>query len=139
MGYYMDQTDSKFVMKKENFEKALQALKEVFVPENMTCKDYIYGKVYPHFSWVDTNVVLKAETIEEVLEEIRYEPEHDDEGNIVNVEFTGEKFGDEKIFFTALAPYIEKGSYVSFEGEDGREWTWLFNGEEVNYLESYRR
>ena len=135
MGYYIDQTDSKFVIKKENFDKALLALKKVFVPENMTCKDYINGKTYPHFSWVNTNVVLKAETIEEALEEIRYESEHDDEGNIVNVEFIGEKFGDEKIFFTALAPYIEKDSYISFEGEDGCEWTWLFNGKEVNYLE----
>lgn len=134
MGYYMDQTDSKFVMKKENFGKALQALKGVFIPENMTCIDYVYGKKYPHFSWVDTNVVLKAKTIEEALKEIRYEPEYDNEGNIVNVEFTGEKFGDEEIFFMALAPYIEKGSYISFEGEDGCEWTWFFNGKKVKYL-----
>lgn len=36
MGYCIEMTESKFVIEKENFKKALQSLKEVFVPENMT-------------------------------------------------------------------------------------------------------
>ena len=132
MGYYMDQTDSKFVIKKENFENALNALKAAFVPEKMDCVDYIHGKQHPHFSWVDTQTVLNAEKLEDALVEIRYEPKYNNNGNIVNVEFTGEKYGSEVVFFTALAPYVEKDSYIAFKGEDGAEWSWDFNGKTVS-------
>ena len=131
MGYYINQTDSLFVIKKENFENALNALKAAFVPDNMNCVDYIGGKQYPHFSWVDTQTVLDAEKLEDALIEIRYKPEYDDDGNIVNVKFTGEKYGSDLVFFTALAPYVEKDSYIAFKGEDDNEWRWDFDGKTV--------
>lgn len=134
MGYYMEQTDSKLVIKKDNFKKALEALKSVFIPENMNCVDYINGEEYPHFSWVDTQVVLNADTLADALEEIRYYSKYDSNGNIIDVEFTGQKYGSEKVFFTALASYIEKDSYISFEGEDGAKWIWKFNGETVDQI-----
>lgn len=131
MGYYIEMTDSKFKIKKENFEKALENLKSVFVPENMNCCDYIYGKQYPHFSWVNTDEVLRSTTLGDALEEIRYEPEYNNNGDICNVEFTGQKYGSEKVFFNALAPYVESGSYIAFEGEDGDKWKWSFNDGKV--------
>lgn len=131
MGYCIEQTDSNFIIKKENFRDALNNLKAVFTPDKMTCIDYIGGNELPHFSWVYTDMVLDAETLEEALEEIRYDPIFNDNGDIINVEFIGEKYGDEEIFFTALAPFVEKDSYISFEGEDGCKWTWYFNGKEV--------
>lgn len=134
MGYFIEMTDSKFKIKKENFKKALENLKSVFVPKNMNCCDYIGGKEYPHFSWVDTNSVLRSKTLGEALEEIRYEPEYDNNGNICNVEFTGQKYGSEEVFFNALAPYVESGSYIDFEGEDGYEWEWLFENGKVKQI-----
>ena len=131
MGYLIEMTDNKFYIKKENFEKALESLKSIFIPENMTCYDYIYGKAYPHFSWVDTKIVLESETLRDALEEIRYTPKYNNDGDICSVKFTGEKYGDEKIFFNALAPYVEDGSYIAFQGEDGFEWEWFFNGGRV--------
>lgn len=101
----------------------------------MTCSDYANGKEYPHFSWVDTKIVLESKTLEDALEEIRYKPVFTPYGDIANVEFTGEKYGDEKIFFTALAPYVESGSCLSFEGENGTEWTWNFKDGKVVYKE----
>lgn len=133
MGYCIEQTDSNFVIKKENFENALNSLKAVFVPGKMTCYDYVCGKTIPHFSWVTTDVVLNAKTLEEALVEIRYDPIFDNDGNIINVEFNGEKYGDEKIFFTALAPFVESDSYISFRGEDGHLWKWFFDGKVVIY------
>lgn len=133
MGYCIEQTDSNFVIKKENFEKALNSLKTVFVPEKMTCCDYVCGEEIPHFRWVTTDVVLNAKTLEEALVEIRYYPIFDNDGNIINVEFIGEKYGDEKIFFMALAPFVESGSYISFIGEDGDSWEWFFDGKVVIY------
>lgn len=131
MGYFMEMIDSKFAIKKENFEEALRSLKGIFVPENMTCKDYISEKEYHHFSWVDTNTVLSSLTFEEALKGIRYTPVYDVDGDICDIEFTGEKYGDEKIFFTSLAPYVEPDSYVCFEGEDGEVWKWIFRNGKV--------
>ena len=134
MGYCIKMTDSNFVITKENFEKALKSLKDVFVPKNMTCYDYINGKKYPHFSWVNTKNVLESTKLGEALEEIRYTPTYNENDDICNVEFTGEKYGDEEIFFNALAPYVESGSYLCFEGEDGDTWRWDFNNEKVKYI-----
>jgi len=133
MGYYIEQTDSKFIIKKENFKEALNALKAVFIPENMDCMDYVEGKNIPHFSWVNTQTVLNSDTLEDALKEIRYQPKYDNNKNIVNVEFTGQKYGSEKVFFAALAPYVEKDSYISFDGEDGDKWTWKFDGKKVEH------
>ena len=134
MGYCMEMTESKFIIKKEYFEKALKNLKDIFIPENMNCYDYINVKKYPHFSWVDTKTILESVNIAEALEEIRYIPEYNKNGDICNVQFIGEKYGDEEIFFKALAPYVETGSYLCFEGEDGDTWKWVFNEGTVKYL-----
>ncbi len=131
MGYFMEQTDSNFIIKKENFRDALNNLKAIFTPDKMPCIDYMQGIYSSHFSWVRTDIVLNSETLGEALEEIRYSPIFNDNGDIINVEFNGEKYGDEEIFFAALAPFVEKDSYISFEGEDGCKWTWYFNGKEV--------
>ena len=68
MGYCIEMTESRFIIKKENFEKALKGIKDVFVPENMTCYDFVSGKKYPHFSWVDTKNVLESTNIGDALE-----------------------------------------------------------------------
>lgn len=136
MGYYMSMIDNKFKIKKENFEEALNNLKGVFIPENMNCCDYVNGKHIPHFSWVDTSSVLKSKTLCKALEEIRYKPEYDNNGDICNVEFTGQKYGSENVFFNALAPYVENGSYIAFEGEDGDTWEWLFNNGKVEQIDT---
>jgi len=133
MGYCIEMTESNFIIKKENFEKALKSLKDVFVPENMTCYDLVGGKKYPHFSWVNTKTVLESTNIGEALEEIRYIPKFNQNGDICNVEFTGEKYGDEQIFFSALAPYVESGSYLCFKGEYGDTWKWVFENGKVTY------
>ena len=134
MGYCIEMTESNFVIKKENFDRALKSLKDIFVPENMSCCDYISGKKYLHFRWVDTETVLESTNLGEALEEIRYIPEYNQSGDICNLDFTGEKCGEEEIFFKALAPYVETGSYLCFEGEDGSTWKWDFSGGKVEYI-----
>lgn len=125
MGYYMDMTYAVFHMKKENFGKALEALKAVFIPENMTCKDFVYGEERPHFSWVDTEKVLRSQLIEDALEAIRWDVGFNSNGDIDDIVFTGEKLGDDEIFFDAIAPYVEEGSYIEMHGET-EDWRWVF-------------
>jgi hypothetical protein len=95
-------------------------------------KDYINGKENPHFSWVTTESVLNSKTLGEALLAIRYKPLYDESGNIINVAFTGENDGDEEIFFSSIAKYVEPKSYIEFVGEDGNKWIWLFNDGKVN-------
>lgn len=134
MGYIIKMIESDFVVRKDNFERALESLKSVFIPENMTCKDYINGVEYPHFSWVNTKTVLESKTLEDAMMEIRYIPLYNADGDIYKLEFTGEKYGDEEVFFNALAPYVESDSYLSFVGEDGAIWKWIFNDGKVEQI-----
>lgn len=112
MGNYMDLIDSSFVIKKDNFTKALETLKQVI---------FSY-----QFLWVDTKSVLNSQSLEEALTEIRYKPEYNSEGDISNVSFIGQKRGSEDIIFDTLAPYVESNSYLHFKGQDHAEWVWRF-------------
>lgn len=124
--------ESSFYIKKENFEKALENLKSVFVPENMPFTDCFTSQ--KHFSWVDTDNVLESTELEAALKEIRYMPIYNDIGDICNVKFTGKKYGDEDIFFSALAPYVESGSYIGVVLEEGVTWKWYFYNGEVKCI-----
>ena len=53
----------------------------------MTTYDYYDGRKHPHFSWVSTESVLESKSLEEALEEIRYQPVFDDTGNICDIKF----------------------------------------------------
>ena len=56
-------------------------------------------------------------------------------GNICELHFTGEKQGDEHIFLKAQAPFVEKGSCLSFVLEEGILVEWTFDGNDVIYSE----
>lgn len=63
------------------------------------------------------------------LERYCYTAELDDDGNIIGVDFIGDKLSyDEEKMFQSIAPYVEDGSYIEMSGEDGARWKWAFNG-----------
>ena len=134
MGYYIEIIDSKVKIKKENFEEALLKLKHLFKPGTLHY-DYVFieGTKYPKYSFIATEKVILSNSIDEALEEIRYKPKFDKIGNIVNLEFTGEKYGDEIILFSTLAPFIEDGSFLKFRGEDGCIFRFDFLNGKVTY------
>ena len=132
MGYCIELIDSSFKMKKENFDNAFRDLKSLFVVENMTVCDTVNGKEYYHFRWVDNEEVIESINMYELMESIRFPVEFNGNGDICDIDFYGEKLGDDEIFLSALAPYVEDGSYIEFEGEDGYSWRWCFkNGKLV--------
>lgn len=130
MGYRIAIADNKLAINKVNFTKALDALKSLFTSENFTCTDY--GKDCQHFSWINTKTVLESKTLGEAMEGIRFSPLYDPDGNITGVDFTGENDGDESIFLNALAPYVVSDSHISFVGEDGNMWKWIFRNGKVS-------
>ena len=129
MGYYIDQVDNNFTIKKENIQKAWDSLIELFKIEK---KSILY-----HYSWIDTQSVLNAKTFEDAMSEARWDMQLNKEtGDIEAVYFNGEKYGgDEEIILNSIAPYVEHGSYIMMQGEEGERWKWKFvDGvvEEVN-------
>jgi hypothetical protein len=92
------------------------------------------------FAWTEGEALDACTTIGAVLAEFRYAPRFESdaglealtgqgEGDIIGLEFDGEKIGDEETLFEAIAPAVEKGSYIQASGDDGEIWRWVFDGE----------
>ena len=127
----MVQIQKRCIIKKPHFEKALQSLRAVCNVGEMPVED-LSGK---HFSFVEPEEILQAKNFEQALSAIRFSPVSDAEGNICELHFTGEKQGDEHIFLKAQAPFVEKGSCLSFVLEEGILVEWTFDGNDVIYSE----
>lgn len=124
MGYCMEQMENKFCIRKENEEKALQALKEL-------------ARKNKKLAWINSNTIIKANTLEDAINECGWELERDDEESDYNaIYFISEKLGDENIFFSAIAPYVESGSYIQMVGEDGCIWRYVFENGEMKEVEA---
>jgi len=121
MGYCMQLRDSDFRIKKSNFAPALAAIKD------LAGKETIHDSSGTHFSWVDTNRFLSAETLEDALEAWRWEVSLDKSGDIKYIYFIGEKSGDDEMLFKAIAPFVESDCYIEMQGEDGAMWRWVFS------------
>lgn len=116
MGYYMHTGDIQFTIKKENFQRAFEALKKAALR-----------------SWIDESYLSDPKaTLKDALECCRWTPLcHAETGDIINLEFTGEKLGDEDLLFQAIAPFVEAGSYITVYGEEDSIWRWEFDGKRV--------
>ena len=121
MGYCMQQINDKFCIKVENQEGALKAIKDLAGGE--TIKD-ASGL---HYSWVITEEFLKAKTLDKAIKAWNWYVYIDDVGDMRDIEFLGEKLGDDEILFSAIAPFVDEGSYIEMDGEDGSKWRWIFS------------
>lgn len=129
MGYYINQRGADFKIKKNNIKKALEAIKALD-PENGGGGSYRDGRKFEsYFAWVNTNEYKNAKTLKEAVQAFRWDIEFDKGGNCINIYFEGEKVGDDDQFLEALAPFVEPGSYIEMQGENGEIWRWVFNGE----------
>jgi hypothetical protein len=131
MGVYLTQRETNFHIKKEDFEPALKALQQA-------AKERV--KESGHWSWIDMDTIIKAKTLVEAMEELRWTPEiekHEKEalepkrlGDIINLGYNGEKWGDEETFFGVLASFVESGSYIEVEAE-GDIFRWVFKNGQI--------
>lgn len=114
MGYYMNLMEiEKFKIKKDNIEKAVKALNEL-------------GKNSSHLMWVNENIMATETDIEKLMREVRWEGFINEEGDFELEYFNGEKYGSDDDIFNTIAPYVEEGSYIQMQGEDGAMWRWIF-------------
>jgi len=130
MGYCMNMQDSSFHIPKASFSDALAAIKSV-----MNLSDKMHGESFERgaetsrwYSWVNTDAVLASENLTEAMRVWRWMPYVSDSGDIDGISFSGEKSGQDEVFFGAIAPFVEKDSYICMRGEDGALWRWYFDG-----------
>jgi len=137
MGYCIEQKATDFFMKAEDKPKALEALKAIANDtDRMGGGSFSGGERTFHFSWCDMSYVNDT-VFEKAFKKLRWETEEyqDDEGNIIDIEFYGEKLGgDEEYILNAIAPFVKAGSYIEMYGEDGNIWRWAFNGEKCEEI-----
>lgn len=84
-----------------------------------------------HFSWLNGVDPDNWDYLKDAMADWRFPIELDDDLNVVDIGFTGEKLGDEKQMFEVIAPFVEDGSYIEMQGEDGDVWRWEFTGDSV--------
>lgn len=132
MGYYITIPKVKFNIKAENKQAVIKAIKALHGQES------ICDSSGPHFSWVD-NDFYKLNTIEELFTEFRWKPTLAENGDIIDLKFTGQKWGDDEEFFKAIAPFVESNSYIKVIGEEGAKWYWLFKDGEFKTVSRLRQ
>lgn len=135
MSTQMRQLDTKFVIRHTHFHKAHEAVLAVA------------RKLPREIRYVTTSRLLRATTLPEALHVFRWNVKTDGDIDLVNalkhdldhnpawntrdvlgVVFAGENLGDEHELFNALAPFVEAGSFIEVEGDEGARWRWYFDG-----------
>ena len=71
------------------------------------------------------------------LENHGYIPETDDDGNVIDLDFAGDKLSyEEDKMFQKIAPFVEDGSFIEMRGEDGAMWRWYFSDGQVREVQA---
>ena len=130
MGYCMEQMHSVFFIHKKDFPQVLEAIKALAgsLDEEASGGSYFAGKRQEKwFSWVTTDQFLNATTVYDAIKAWRWEVTISHDGDICDIDFRGEKLGDDKVLFNAIAPWVKDYSYIQMSGEDNSIWHWIFN------------
>jgi hypothetical protein len=131
MGYAMHLLKAEVFIFRRDHEKALQSIKDLF-QSTSTGPPRKFANTHA-FAWVDTARVLDAATLHDALDAWRWMVlDEDESGNITELDFTGEKLGNDEVLFRALAPYVREGSQIQMAGGDGAIWRWFFYGRAVH-------
>jgi hypothetical protein len=138
MGYCMNTRSTKFFMRSSDLEPALQAIKDLMnrASDIGGGASYRMGQTERFFSWVNTVEVTSSLTFVDAMRAWRWAVELDNDANAVDIEFWGEKLGDDHYLFEVIAPWVEEGSYIEMHGEDGAIWRWTFDGETCREVEA---
>ena len=119
MGYYINKRAGEFQIKQGDCANALEAIREI--PDNP--EGFMGGR----YAWVPDDW-RKHDNLVDMLRAWRWDAEVDDDGNIIDLQFVGEKLGDCFTMFQAIAPFVQEDSYIEMVGEDGDRWRWIFDG-----------
>lgn len=142
MGYYVRITNSNVFVPKIKQEAAYKALCDLNGDDSIKSGGQYAPPpeggpsvcVKKWFSWMDPNYPEKCKTLAEVLQEVGFDVEHNEAGDIISLSYDS-KTGDEDYFLNALAPFVTNGSFIEWQGEEGEKWRLEFDGRNVRSRE----
>ena len=112
MGYHVEQLDSGFFVAADVIPSLIETIHKL--AEN------------GQYSWVRDNYI-DSNDVTDIFRCWRWDIDMDKHGNIVDIRFDGEKLGDDEVFFKAIAPFVQDGSFIEMRGEDNAMWRWKFS------------
>lgn len=135
MGYYVNLQRSTVVIPAGVRDEVLKRWKELNDPKNDHLKNggsYSGGKKNQSwYSWMSPDYDKECNSPEDVLKELGFDVETDEDGNISMISYDS-KTGQEDLFFKTIADLIPAGQYMGWQGEDGAIFIWLFDGSKMN-------
>ena len=140
MSYYITEFDEDIKILKANLKPMFNAL-TTFANHQLKTKPYYLDllpkntKITPqnsanlYFSGDPAN----TDDLLTILQNMQFEPAFDDAGNLVALNYVGEKAYDEiDEFFAIIAPFVEPKSYASFEGDEQDFFQYAFDGKTMH-------
>lgn len=135
MGYYVQIVYSDFTIRKEDFDRGFQIVCDLNSRDDLKGGGKFGGTPRPKpagskscasspdkwFSWMLWNYDEVCDGLPEVLEELGFGIDYNDDGDIVGLSYHS-KTGDEGVFLDALRPVIKEDAYIVWEGEDYERW-----------------
>lgn len=122
MGYTIYQLKSDFFIPKELFSEALASIKKY--------ANDLFNKE-KKIPFIEVSELENSESLEDALVVMRWLPELNEHGDIIDIEFSGEKLGDDFLFFSSIAQYVKEGSYITLISEDSKVWRWIFVNKKI--------
>ena len=133
MGYYVTLTDSDFVVPADKLDEAYEAVCKLNFTVSNDAKrggrfpkseDYVDNNPNPDawFSWMDWNYHETCKDLGEVLHNLGFDVDQDDDG--LALTYYDNKTGQEDLFIETLARFVPDGSYMDWTGEDGERERW---------------
>lgn len=130
MGYYININESNTYILKEHLDAAYKAMCDLnHDPKAKKSGGSWTGGVQTlaFFSWMDTDYDKKCKNAEEILNELGFFTDLQDDGSLY-IEGYDSKAGDEAQFMDAIAPFVNEDAYIVWRGEEGEFWKWTPNG-----------
>ena len=114
MGYYMSQQRENFFVPSNHVNDIVRAIHRLALDkQDNGC------------SWVDDSV-LDMVDVKDVFRFWGWGIEQNMDGDIVDINFDGEKLHEDDVLFRAIAPFVKHNSYIEMCGEDNTMWRWAF-------------
>lgn len=131
MGYYVNTVSTNFMLKKKNLKKAYKAMCKLNEQDELkTGGSWGEGgkQLKTWFAWMDPDYPKTCKTAQEIIEQLGFDIETNDKGDIINLMYDN-KTGAEEYFMESIAPYVEPGSYIEWQGEGAYDYyKYEFNG-----------